>query len=235
MSIRQGKFFVHEFGNNPAVDGEEDIWENGGAYEFPLVAFETEIVGLPNDMVTSDGAHSVEINGLDADYNEITEVATLTGATPVTLANSFFRINNAHVEVCGASNVNSGNIAISHTGSATIGLIGPLHGQAMQALYTVPANVSGHVIDWHFNMARRAEKTGAECEVQFQTRKENSAWTVRGLIEAEDGFNYVRKYETNVGLPLAERTDIRVRVTAVSTDNLSCTTGYEISCFRNLR
>jgi hypothetical protein len=110
-----GDFYLHKYGRNADVDGVEDIWDFGSGYLFPTVATTTEIVGLANDIPSSDGVHSMKIEGLLADGTEVTEVATLNGATPVVLTNSFYRINRMKIDAVGAAGINSGNIDVSHT------------------------------------------------------------------------------------------------------------------------
>jgi hypothetical protein len=228
-------YWIHKFGRNADVDGAEDIWDGGSYYLFPTVAFETQVVGLANDHPSSDGVHAIKIEGLNANHAQITEVATLNGATQVTLANSYYRVNRAYVLAVGTSLVNSGNIIVSHTGSATLARISPLEGQTLQCIYTMPAGVTGHVVDWHCNAGRVGQKTDIEAEIKLQTRVESQGWRTRGLIEMEDGFDYVRKYESPNAITLQPKTDIRVRVTAVSTDNVSVSAGFEIEGFEDVR
>jgi hypothetical protein len=228
-------YWIHKFGRNADVDGAEDIWDGGSNYLFPTVAFQTEIVGIANDIPSSDGVHTVEVQGLDFNYAEISEVATLNGATPVVLANSYYRVNRAFVRAVGNSLINSGNISISHTGSAELSRISPSEGQTLQTIYTMPAGVSGHVVDWHCNAGRIGAKIDVECELRFQTRVESEGWRTRGVLEMEDGFDYVRKYESPNAVIVDPKTDIRMRVAAVNTDNVAISGGYEIEAFRDQR
>jgi hypothetical protein len=228
-------FWIHKFGRNADVDGAEDVWDAGSNYLFPTVAFQTEIVGIANDIPSSDGVHSVRIEGLDINHIEITEVATLNGATPVVLTNSYYRVNRAFVRAVGSTLINSGNISISHTGSAELSRISFFNDTATTEIYTMPAGVSGHVVDWHCNAGRIGAKIDVECELRFQTRVESEGWRTRGVLEMEDGFDYVRKYESPNAIIVDPKTDIRMRVAAVNTDNVAISGGYEIEAFRDQR
>jgi len=83
--------------------------DGGGIYQYPSSAVQM-------DVVSSDAGDTaqIRISGLDADYNRISEVVTLTGTTPVTTAQSFFRINDA--AVVAIPNL-SGDVTISNGGT----------------------------------------------------------------------------------------------------------------------
>jgi hypothetical protein len=229
-------FWVNKFGRAGNVDAAMDVYDvSTGDYEFPSVAFETRIAGLANDDVSSDGVHSVRVEGLDSNGVEITEVATLTGATPVVLANSYYRINRAYVEAVGASLVNSGNIDITHTGSATLARISPQEGQTLQAVYTMPAGVSGNVVGWRADAAREATQVVVQASLRLQTRNPGAGWRTRdsGLAGNTNSLN--RGFKTPQSVVVRPLTDIRVRVTAVNTDDGVVSAGFEVEGFRDIR
>lgn len=128
---------VFVYGNNPDVQNvEESIWYQGGIYSYPSSATQM--------LVSSDDAAAtcqVMINGLDANYNPINEVVTLTGQTAVTTTLSYLRIQNAYV----LSNPTAQNIYIG-VGTVTAGVPATVyeriydgHNRTESARYTVPA------------------------------------------------------------------------------------------------
>jgi len=128
---------VFVYGNNPDVQNvEESIWYQGGIYSYPSSATQM--------LVSSDDAAAtcqVMINGLDANYNPINEVVTLTGQTAVTTTLSYLRIQNAYV----LSNPTAQNIYIG-VGTVTAGVPDTVyeriydgHNRTESARYTVPA------------------------------------------------------------------------------------------------
>ena len=128
---------VFVYGNNPDVQtAEESIWYHGGIYSYPSSATQM--------LVSSDDAAAtcqVMINGLDASYNPINEVVTLTGQTAVTTTLSYLRIQNAYV----LSNPTAQNIYIG-VGTVTAGVpetvyerIFDGHNRTESVRYTVPA------------------------------------------------------------------------------------------------
>jgi len=233
MSVAKD-FFVHKFGRDADVDAAGDINDNG-ALEFPTVAFATEILGLANDDVTSNGAHSVGIHGLDINGLEITEVVTLTGVTPVALANSYYRINRMHVKAVGALGVNSGSITARHVGSATLSQISGLEGQTLQTYFTVPAAVNGTITSWGANVSRVAGKIDATASVRLQTRKPGESWRTRDAGEVANAQNFHHQFDESRNpahphqpVPVGPLDDVRIRTTAVNTNNLAIAAGFEI-------
>ena len=90
---------------NIVTDEFRTPWELASNYTFPTAAAQMSLVSTS----ASDTAVTVLILGLDADYNPISEVKTLTGTTPITTTNSYFRINDI---VCTAGNA-VGDITLS--------------------------------------------------------------------------------------------------------------------------
>lgn len=105
-------------------------WEVAANYLFPASASQMTLVSTS----TSDTAVSVLISGLDADYNPISEVRTLTGTTPITTNNSYFRINDM---ICTEGNA-VGTITLK-VGATTYSRIDIGNGRDQKSVYTVPA------------------------------------------------------------------------------------------------
>ena len=100
---------LHIFGFNRSIATSfETIFnDGGGVYTFPSSALVLSLVSSAADTCV------VCVYGLDADWLEITENVTLTGTTPVTTTQSFFRVNGAYV----VSGTQSGNVSITNNGT----------------------------------------------------------------------------------------------------------------------
>lgn len=105
-------------------------WEVAGDYAFPSAAAQMTLVSTS----TSDTAVTVLIIGLDANYNEIRETQTLTGTTPITTDNTYFRIND-FITIAG----NAVGTVTLKVGATTYTQINPGTGRDQKAVYTVPA------------------------------------------------------------------------------------------------
>jgi hypothetical protein len=122
---------VNLFGFNETIGTSfETIANDGGGIEpVPSSAVQMDLVSTAADTM------AVYIKGLDADYNVLEEIITLTGTTPVTTTSSFLRINTAQI----MSGTNTGNISISN-GGTEYAYIGAGIGITESLSYTVPAN-----------------------------------------------------------------------------------------------
>jgi hypothetical protein len=230
-------FYIYKFGRANDVDAACDVYDvSSGNYEFPTVATSTQVVGIANDIPSSDGVHSVRIEGLLADGSEVSEVATLNGATPVVLTNSFYRVNRAYILATGATGINSGQINVTHSGSATLARISPLEGQTLQAIYTMPAGVSGAIAAWHVDAAREASQVTVAASVRLQTRENGQGWRTKDSGIAGNANSLDRRYvgETSA-VVVKPMTDIRIRITSLNTNNVSASAGFEIIGFRDVR
>ena len=130
MDASQRNIFGTTGAESNIVTGEfRTPWENASNYVFPTAAAQMTLVSTS----TSDTAVVVLIIGLDADYNIIQETQTLTGTTPITTDNTYFRINDI---VCVAGNA-VGTITLK-VGANTYAQINPGTGRDQKAVYTVP-------------------------------------------------------------------------------------------------
>ena len=105
-------------------------WELASNYEFPSSA---SAMSLVSDSA-SDTAVVVLIQGLDADYNQISETQTLTGTTLITTTNSYLRINDL-VIISGNA---VGNVSLT-VGANVYARILAGTGRDQKTVYTVPA------------------------------------------------------------------------------------------------
>lgn len=148
LGLAKGQFDgcqpLNLFGFNRAVGTSyETIWNNSSVYVYPSSA-------LTMSVVSSSGSDTMNvlIQGLDADYLEISDTITLTGTDAVTTSISFFRINSAVI----LSGNNVGNITISN-GGTTYAYIEATSGLTQGLIFTVPANKKLYLYRLDFNSA----------------------------------------------------------------------------------
>jgi hypothetical protein len=133
---------VQLFGFNRDIrTSYETVWNNGGGiYTFPTEALTLTVVSS-----SASDTMPILIQGLDTDYEPITDVVTLDGTTSVTSNIQFFRINN--VTILSGNNV--GNISITN-GGTTYAYIEAVYGTTQGIIYTTPARHSLYVFTAHF-------------------------------------------------------------------------------------
>jgi hypothetical protein len=151
---------IHKFGHNDdAGTSWEDVWENGGVYVWLTAAVTLEAISADaNDDAGGSGAQTITIEGLDANFDEISETITMNGTDPTTATTkSFLRVNRAYVATTGtyAGTTLGGNAGIitirTSSGGATHALIDAegttAHSQTGIARYTVPNGKIAYMFD----------------------------------------------------------------------------------------
>ena len=133
-----GHEVVNVFGFATAVSTScVSVWENNAAYVVPTVA-STMVVSSSS---VSDTAVSIQIFGLDASYNRITEVVALNGTSNVTTVNTYFRINNV-ITTAGTA---VGTVYVKNAGGTTYAQIAIGNGKTNMSVYTVPAGYTAYL------------------------------------------------------------------------------------------
>jgi hypothetical protein len=152
----QGHSSVIVFGYNPDVDtSEESIWPNGDEVPHPTVASVLKISsGNNNDDgdPAGTGARTVYIEGVDGDFNVVSETVILNGQTAVNTTNSYLYVNQFYVLTVGSGGKNAG-IIYAGTGDVTTGvpaviydLIAAGFNNRTTAHYCVPAGFTGYMV-----------------------------------------------------------------------------------------
>lgn len=140
---------IHKFGRNGAVGAAwADVWTNGGVYAWPQAASQLRISSsTAADTAAGAGARTVQLSGLDANWDPITETVSLNGTSTVQTTASFIRMNRAKVVDSGTyvttnAGGNVGTITINTGSSSAVGEIVVEStvgmGQTQIARYTCP-------------------------------------------------------------------------------------------------
>ncbi len=213
-------------GNNPDVDTgtiPEDIWANGGLYPFITSPVFLEIVSSSaNDTAAGTGARTIAIQGLDTNYNEITQVVTMNGVVPVAIGTSLVAVNAAVVLSAGTTESNEGLITIRDLGGGTTRSILPINGsQTRKAIYTVPAGYTLHITHFLTALNRTAGTATNYATVGLGVR--SFAGVKR--IPFEYGVSSINPaiFEVNTGAVILEKEILFARCIDVSASNTNIT------------
>ena len=193
---------IHKFGSNPDVDisAAESIWSAGGLYPWDALA-EAETIYCISE--SSEDTASLEIQGLDADYNPQTETVTLTGDTAVATENTFIRV----FRMIYKDDQNAGTITartVSGTGTV-VAQIDEEKNQTLMAVYTVPANTRGYLVCYTVSAGKAKD---AEVEL-FTKNFEDASFALKSQISV---FENTVTQPFAVPLVLAPKTDIDFKV-----------------------
>lgn len=166
LGRRQGATLWNKFGYNLDVDTAipEVVASWGGAFTPLLTATTISIVSTSTaDDDGSTGCNSVVLYGLDANRDEVIEVVTLNGTTPVVTTSTWLGLNRVAMFLCGTGMVNAGTItATAVTGSTTMAQMPVGEGVTQQCIFHVPRN-HHYIMEWLtinvLNRAKDAELT----------------------------------------------------------------------------
>lgn len=193
---------VNIYGYQAAVDGTTiPLWENATTYTYPAAA----TTMLLYSSSAADTAVSILINGLDTNYNPISETLILTnGTTGVTTTKSYLRIIS--ISTVGANNA-VGTIYLSNAGKTiTYAQIAIGSGRSQMSIYTVP---SGYTFYLTRVNAYVSPNNNANFYCNYSTWTQNTSGIVTVLQQAP----FVNSYQTiRVSpRPYLQKTDIQWR------------------------
>ena len=225
LQVSRGQIPWHKlqfkFGSNSEVGAtEETIWSEGGLYVYPESATVMTVSSTSTaDASAGTGARTLELFGLDANYNEISEVVTLNGQTAVNTVNSFLRINRGIVLTAGSGGKNAGIIRAG-TGTVTSGVPanvflsvnGDGDNQSLMCLWTVPAGYTAFLVQTNVSTGN-SSNTPALLKTTIVARPLGGVFNTKERITLSDG-NQIQSY--NYPLVFTEKTDLEVRAESSS-------------------
>lgn len=211
-----------KFGYNPVINEvEETVWENGGLYVYPSSALTLSVASSAG---ATDSAVALTAQGLDANYNEISENLVLSGSGTATTTLQFLRINRVFVT---GSKALTGIVSFTNNGTTYASVNSD--NQTLMALWTVPAGYTAYLLQTDVTVMTEANnKFGT---VRLVTRLPGSVFRTQDLFSAQNS-DIVRTY--TLPLPIAEKTDIEFRAVASSSNaSLQVSGTFEIVYIRN--
>jgi hypothetical protein len=218
LQVSRGQIQGHErfcpFGFNTDVTTSETIWSVGGLYSFPAAASVLTVVSSDADDASGDtGARTVVIEGLDANYAEISVTVTMNGTTPVsTTGYSFLRVNRAYVATAGSSSANEGTITIANSTPTTLASIAAGAGIAEQCVYTVPADKTAYIT--RYMLSSYNSTSGAGTAGQIYVRPFGGAFQLATTVRIPGTGAFT--CEADYPFPVTEKSDIDFRALALS-------------------
>lgn len=225
---------VHrKFGMNADVPatGSEEIWPPGTARVLPTSA---AVLAVTSDSAEDDpdeatppgtGAWTIIVEGLDANYDEISETITMAGTGTANSSAAWFRVNRAYVNTAGSTQSNVGNISISISGDLQ-GYIEAAEGQTHMTHYTVPNGHTVIVTGFSITVGRMAGNTDLQVESQIKLAHADSGWRT---VDDQWLYGPIVDQNENLGFFLPEKTEVRQQVTSTSATQVGSTwKGYLI-------
>ena len=205
---------IQKFGYNSSVGTSfETIWDGGGDYTFITSAGTATATSSDTG---SDNGGTVEIQGLDSNYDLASETLTIGGSAGTT---SFIRVFRAIMKSANTGNANVGTITIT-VSSTSVAIIQPTYGQTLMAIYTVPRNHNAYLVQLDVGSSKDLEN---EIIFRIKAIDNGNTWNTRSFITTRGGFT-----EKNYHVPeiIEGKTDIEMRAKSSATSSISG--GFEL-------
>jgi hypothetical protein len=203
-----------KFGFNADVDDSlETVWAQGGLYSYLASASVLKVSSSSTaDTSAGTGARTVELSGLDTNYDEISETVTLNGQTAVNTTNEFLRINRMVIRSAGTGGQNAG-VIYAGTGTVTTGVpankyatIAIGDNQTVMALWTVPRGYTAYLLQTDITVA--TTQNNKYCTVHLVSRPNGEVFQIKDkFVKAESSVHQAY----SIPLKFEEKTDIEVR------------------------
>ena len=190
--------------------------DTGSDYVFPTAA-STAAVSSSNG--GEDNGGTVKVDGLDINYNEVTETITVGQTGSV----SFFRVHRAKMVTAGSGNdVNEGNITVT-VNSKSVAYLPAGFGQTLQCVYTIPAGKKGYLFQVDVGVDEKEKPTKARIVVRDNTVT-NPSWQTKAFVVMESNFI---SFEPTIPEEFSEKTDIKMEAN-VETGDIEVSGGFDL-------
>lgn len=226
---------ISKFGKAGDIDtGDDfvDVWdgaENANADKTYTFSSTADIDSLSS---SDDGdTEPIEVEGLDTDFNSVTQTITLTGQTRVALTTSLIRVfrmkNMGTTDLAGDAYcyVNGAITAgVPDTSGDIRAIINNGNNQTLMAIYTVPNGQTGYVISWFGAIASRIVGVS---EVQLMFREFGSVFQLKHVSSLLSTSTSHIKHPFTPLLVIPAKTDVILRADS-SANNNAVAGGFEI-------
>jgi len=230
------KTAIHKFATTvvDAKDVFQSCWGPGGLYPFPATAqlIRVKAGGNAADDQGGTGAEAIVVEGLDADWNQISDTLGTFGASvgPVSQI-AFLRVSRVYVIATGSTQTNVGNIDIENVLGVTLGHIEAGFGQSQMAQFTVPAGHTAFLTRIQVSVDAKVDKNGSARLHRFIN---TDLGAPKRLIWRSESFRNPTTTRFVSLVSLGEKEDIDVHVTA-DTNGSSIHVNYDIVIVDNRR
>lgn len=215
----KGTRYRHIFGAVPILSNNTTgtVWDINDTI-YPWAVWDTASVLNISRASLLDAGKTVVLEGLDENYDEVSDTVVLTNATGNTSSVVFKRLNEAHIQDGGANA--AGSITVNH-GTTPVGLIQAGYSQTMMTVYTIPRDHFGYL-----QHGAASAQQGTDGNGKFLFRYHNEQTLRVGHTFEVSGSG---KYDYKMGVPfrIPEKTDLEVRITT-RTNNGRYTAAYDL-------
>lgn len=216
----KGTTWIHRSFYDTVSGTEQTAWVVGGLYVYPTTANTLTVVSSSaSDTAAGTGARTVTIEGLDANYDVISETITMNGTTNVITTKTYLRLYRATVLTAGSNETNVGDITVTHNGIANpLGRITANSGQTQISVYTIARGKTGYLTQLDLTSSKNTDG-----HATIRTRLNGVSRIRHSLFLFGGNYSCVLPFPT----VLPQFTDIEVRTIAL-TGSGQVTGNYDI-------
>ena len=205
---------VTKFGYSSSVGGTfQTIWDGNSTYIYPSSAGTATVTSTNT---ASDNGGTVEIQGLDSNYDIATETLVIGGSAGT---KSFIRVFRAIMKTATTGNANVGTLSVI-VSTVTVAKITPEYGQTLMSVYTIPRNKRGYIVQLDIGSSKDLEN---EIRIIAKQITNGNVWNTKEFITTRGGFiqkNYIYP------LKFDQKTDIEIVAKSSATSSISA--GFEL-------
>lgn len=225
MGRVRGAEQVHKLAATPiqSINLTASLWDKPDTL-YPWSAFITPGVLISSQVNSSDNGKQVVVEGLDNDWNRISEIFTLSSSESVTGTQIFRRIIKAYLI---SQETNDSLISFSRSG-VEVARINIGIGQTLMGVYTIPLGYTGYLYQGTCSAQAGADATGF---MMVRLNGSGTSFLVGHTFEVSGGGG---QYDYKFTFPqvLPEKTDIDIRLSSRS-NNGRYTAAFDILLIKN--
>ena len=232
--------FIHKFGTAPDFDTGDntvDIWDGANDADSNQMTYTFSSSADIDSLVSDSGSDTVdiEIQGLDTNFDLVTQTITLTGQTRAALSTSLIRVFRL-------KNIGSvtlvGTVRCYVNGSITSGVpddmttiraeINNGNNQTLMALYTIPNGKTGYMRS--FFAATAGANKSTNYIIDLYARPEGQVFQLKHKTAlVEDGVSHFNHHYSEPEVFIA-KTDIIIRttVTGLGITSAAVSAGFDL-------
>lgn len=238
LQVARGQITMHsslqKFGYSTVIDGTNyPIWNVAANRTYLTTASVMKISSSSaSDISSNSGARTVFVEGLDQNYEPISEIVVLNGQTAVDTVKSYLRVQHMTVVTAGSGGKNVG-VLYAGTGTVTAGVPAVIHelvpigfNTELSGVYTVPAGYTAYL--YQGGLTSQANGNNF-LTATLAYSNQGSPWATPAVTVFSSDMV---KYDFTYPLVLPEKTDIEARA-SVSAGTSSVTSFFFIVLVKN--
>jgi hypothetical protein len=210
---------VHKFGMIDGSNGTDwtTVWTPADTsltkdYPWDIAAGTVSVISSEDDDTDGGvGSHTLTVEGLDTNYNAVSESFTLSGETETGEGSIVFhRVNRAYI-TSGGTNV--GKVQIKN-GTTAVAEIAVGMGQTQMCVYTIPAGKTGYLT----RIAASSSKNISTIISLFQRPYQQTFVRSAGAMAL---YQNNQDISFDVPIPFTEKTDLDLRQIGASNNTIA--------------